>query len=49
MNKVWKSVLQEVILAILTLGISIFRKGKKVHQQKYDELNPPSDGNAKSR
>lgn len=37
MKKVWANVVQEIILGILTLGISIFRKGKKVHQKKYEE------------
>lgn len=49
MKKVWSEVLQEVVLAIITLGISLLRKGKKRHQQKLDELNPPSEGDAKSQ
>lgn len=49
MKKVWSEVLQEVVLAIITLGISLLRKGKKRHQQKLDELNPPGERDAKSQ
>lgn len=37
MKKVWANIVQEIILSILTLGISIFRKGIKVHKKKYEE------------
>lgn len=37
MKKVWANIVQEIILGILTLGISIFKKGKKVHQRKYED------------
>lgn len=40
MNSTGKSILQEVILAIITLGISLLRRGKKHHTDKWNELNP---------
>lgn len=43
MKKVWANVVQEIILAILTLGISIFQKGKKVHQEKYEKTLDPEE------
>lgn len=37
MKTVWKETLQEIVLAIITLGISLLRKGKKHHQSKKDQ------------
>lgn len=39
MKKFWEDVLKEVILAVLTLGISILRKGKKKHSGQTEKEN----------
>lgn len=33
MKKIWKETLQEIILAIITLGINLLVKGKKTHKR----------------
>lgn len=43
MKKIWSEVLQEIILAIITLGISTLKKGKKHHEKKRNELQEPPD------
>lgn len=43
MKKIWSEILQEIILAILTLGISTLKKGKKRHEKKREQLQDPSD------
>lgn len=40
MNNTGKSILHEVIIAIITLGISLLRRGKKHHTDRWQELNP---------
>lgn len=37
MKKIWKETLQEIILAIITLGINLLVKGKK-HTKDLEEL-----------
>lgn len=38
MKKIWKETLQEIILAIITLGINLLVKGKKKHKKDLEEL-----------